>query len=236
MNLLALPDGREIPLEIRRSSRARRILLHVGSHSGKVELVLPRWAPRQEAIEFAESKVHWVKARLDEIPLPVPFVHGSVFPLLGAPIEICHVDAPRSGIWLRDDRLEVSCDPAALAGRVQRWLRQQATDAIRVRADEKAARLGARYRRISVRDPRTRWGSCSPQGDLSFSWRLVLAPESVLDYVVGHEVAHLEEMSHSRRFWAAVDRLCNDVEASREWLRRRGAELHRYGRAPGDDS
>ena len=231
MTTLRLPDGSAVGVSLRRSARARRILLQVDAHSGMVELVLPRRAAVEDGVEFARSKAGWLQSRLKEIPPRVPFRDGSRVPYLGAPIRIRHVRELFDDVWRDHDTLVVAGEETCVAGQVEGWLRTEAASAIAQRTGEKAARLGARYRRIAVRDPRTRWGSCSPRGDLSFSWRLVMAPERVLDYVVAHEVAHLEVLNHSRRFWSIVDRICDDREASRRWLRANGASLHRYGPA-----
>jgi len=227
-----LPDGSAIGVELRRSSRARRILLHVDVYTGAVELVLPRRVSTDEGLAFARSKSSWLLSRLSEIPPSVTFSDGAQFPLLGKPIRIRHVRELFDEVWRERGTLNVSGEARRVPHRVEAWLREEAARAFADRAAEKAEMLGASFRRIVVRDPRTRWGSCSLNGDLSFSWRLVMAPAVVLDYVVAHEVAHLRVMNHSRRFWSLVEKLCDEVEASRRWLRTEGAALHRYGSPP----
>jgi hypothetical protein len=183
-------------------------------------------------MSFARSKTAWLASRLEEIAPAVPFADGARFPLLGKEIRIRHVPQLFDEVWRENGTLKVSGDAARLQDRVEAWLREEAARAFAPIATEKAELLGAKYRRIIVRDPRTRWGSCSLNGDLSFSWRLVMAPDDVLDYVVAHEVAHLRVMNHSRRFWSLVEKICDDVAASRDWLRTNGAALHRYGSPP----
>ncbi len=226
---LALPGGAEIDLIIRRSDRARRILLQVGQINGAVELVLPRGAALGEALEFAEQKTAWVERRLDLVLPSVPFVDGAEVPFQGAPLRIRRIDKPGVAAHRIGAELLVPGREDTVPGRVRRWYRDQARREIVHRASDKAERLGRGCGRITVRDQRTRWGSCSRDGNLNFSWRLILAPETVLDYVVAHEIAHLAEMNHGRRFWSHVSRLCAEPEASRAWLRSRGASLHRFG-------
>ena len=226
---LALPGGADVDLFVRRSARARRILLQVGQVSGGVELVLPRGATLGEALEFAEQKAAWVERRLGLVLPRVPFIDGAEVPFHGAPLRIRHIDVPGVAVRYIDGVLLVPGREDAVSGRVKLWYRDQARREIVPRASEKAERLGRRCGRITVRDQRTRWGSCSGNGNLNFSWRLILAPENVLDYVVAHEIAHLAEMNHGHRFWGHVGRLCAEPQAARAWLRSRGASLHRFG-------
>ena len=229
LRALSLPGGGDVDLVVRRSVRARRILLQVGQIDGAVELVLPRGAVLAEALEFAKQKAGWVERRLDLVMPRVPFADGAEVPYQGASLRIRRVAgsgvmASRAGAELlvpgRDD---------TLPGRVNRWYRGEARREITGRARDKAGRLGRSCGRITVRDQRSRWGSCSADGNLNFSWRLILAPEPVLDYVVAHEVAHLAEMNHGATFWGHVARLCDDPDGARAWLRARGASLHRFG-------
>ncbi len=226
---LALPGGGDVDLVIRRSARARRILLQVGQIDGAVELVLPRGAALGEALEFADQKAAWVERRLDLVLPRVPFIDDAEVPFQGTLLRIRHIGGPGVAAQRAGPELLVPGREDTVAGRVRRWYRIEARSEIVRRAKAKSGRLDRRYGRITVRDQRSRWGSCSDDGNLNFSWRLILAPEKVLDYVVAHEVAHLAEMNHGARFWGHVGRLCDDPDASRAWLRARGASLHRFG-------
>lgn len=228
--LLSLGDGRDIAVNIRRSRRARRILLHVGVYDGKVELVLPPGASRREGLSFAHTQTRWIAGQLAKIGGGLPFVDGTSFPLLDRRITIRRQDGRSAVPVLLDDELLVGGRHDTLPARVKRWVRAQALEEIKPRAHRMGTEIGRLPVRISMRDTRSRWGSCSRAGNLNFSWRLVMAPEYVLHYVVAHEVAHLRELNHSDRFWAVVDTLCDDVPRARGWLRKHGAELHRYGR------
>jgi predicted metal-dependent hydrolase len=227
---LALPSGREIEVNVRHSQRARRILLQVVQASGTVELVLPRRVSVSEGMSFVHSKARWIQARLDQVPPPVPFIDGAALPLLGRNLRIRHYPLLTPGARREGREIVVGGRPEDVPRAVMQMLRAVALAEIGDRVEEMAERLGRSYRHVSVRDPVTRWGSCSAKGSLSFSWRLVLGPLHALDYVVAHEVAHLAEMNHGRRFWRLVDQLSDHADRGREWLRLHGASLHRYGR------
>ena len=227
---LSLADGSKVAVSVRRSNRARRILLHVGAYDGKVEIVLPPGCPQHEGIGFARLQSGWISRQLAQIGDSVPFADGAGFPLLGRPVTIRRVASGSALPRLEDAVLIVGGRDDTVASRVQRWLRARAHAEIKPRAAAMGAAIGRVPAKISIRDTRSRWGSCSRAGNLNFSWRLILAPEPILDYVVAHEVAHLRELNHSDRFWAVVSDLCPDHKRARRWLKSRGAELHRYGR------
>ncbi len=221
------PDGgaqaSDIQYTIRRSSRARRVRVHVHAHSG-VEVVLPARAPERAAAAAVAELAPWIERRLAESRRARAHVaaRGGTVPYLGAPLELVaqpgRTRAHRSG-----DRLLVPEGEYRPA--VERLYRRLARREIAARLDAAVARAGASYSGLSIRAQSTRWASCSASGAMSFNWRLLLAPEPVLDYVVWHEVCHLEVRDHSPRFWALVERWCPDWRAQREWLRRHGATL-----------
>ena len=205
------------------------MLLHVDAVKPGAELVLPNYATFDEGLDFIFSKRRWLKDRLGETLPPIPFADGAAVPMMGEQLRIRRVDMLFPDIWRERRALIVAYPAAELADQVRNWFMAAAGSEIRSRAREKAAELGRGIRRIAIRDPQTMWGSCSHKSNLSFSWRLILTPEPVLDYVVAHEVAHLVELNHTHRFWDVVDTLCDEVESSRAWLREHGAALHRYG-------
>jgi predicted metal-dependent hydrolase len=230
LRILALPSGGETALALRRSARARRILLRIDEATGEVELVLPRRAAIRDGLAFAEARADWIEDKLGGLPPAVPFRAGTVLPLIGAPLLL---DRPLNGAKRTrrvGDRLEVPGAEPEFAARVKRWLIAEARREIGARAELLARRVERPVTRLSIRDPATRWGSCSATGALSFSWRLVLAPPRVLDYVIAHEVAHLREMNHGKRFWRLVADLVGEPKAERAWLTRNGGRLRRYGR------
>lgn len=229
---IAGPDG-PVPVDIRRSAAAKRITLRVSSATGRVLLTLPARTAIETARAFAEAQRGWIAARLAALPDRLAFVDGTTVPIRGVPHLIRH--EPGRGTT-RTGRapdgtllLLVPGDPAALPGRVRRHLAAEAGRDLRSATERYATRLGLAARRVTIRDTRSRWGSCSSTGALSFSWRLVLAPPDVLDYLAAHEVAHLRELNHSDRFWSLLRELCPGTDAAERWLKRHGAGLHRYG-------
>ena len=196
----------------------------------RVELVLPCGVPAEFGLRFLQDKRRWIVARLDALPRPVPFVEGAIVPVLGLPHRIRRsLDPAAPPVAIVDGEIRVRGDPAHLRRRVRDHLAALAHDELARRARPLAAHIGHRVARISVRDTRSRWGSCSSSGNLSFSWRLIFAPEPVIDYVVAHEVAHLAEMNHGPRFWRLVESLMPGNAAPRAWLDRHRAQLLSYG-------
>jgi len=232
--VLADRDGTTFEVPVRISARSRRMTLRIDPAKGGPELVLPKGVALREAERFAAGNLGWLRAHLAKLPERVAFDDGREIPILGRPHLIRHRPDQRGGVWRVEDpdgsaELHVAGGADFLARRVTDHLKSEAKRIIAPRAREHADRLDRQVGRLTVRDTRSRWGSCSPRGDLSFSWRLILAPEPVLDYVVAHEAAHLVEMNHSPRFWRVVEGLMPDFERHRAWLKRHGSRLHRYG-------
>ena len=222
-------DGREVAVAIRRSARARRIAIRVDPAIGGAELVLPARVGEAAGMSFLRERAGWLAAQLAALPDGIPFGDGAVIPYRGAAHHIAHAPAARRGVWVDGDRICVSGQAKHLPRRLHDWLRRNARTTIAPVVAEKTALLGRRAGKISIRGQRSRWGSCAANGNLSFNWRLILAPADVLEYVVAHEVGHLAEANHSPAFWAVVDRLCPHARYGRRWLRENGAELFRYG-------
>jgi predicted metal-dependent hydrolase len=222
--------GLEAEVAIRVSPRARRLSLRVDAALPGVELVLPRRFAAATVLEFVARHRGWIAARLAALPPPLRLADGATVPVLGVPHRIRRVsDAAAAPVTIADGEIRVRGDPAHLPRRVVDHLKALARREFTRRARNLATRVGKNVTRVGVRDPRSRWGSCSSKGALSFSWRLILAPEPVIDYVVAHEVAHLVEMNHSPRFWRVVASLVPDAAGPRAWLRRHRLELLSYG-------
>ena len=213
-----------VPLTLRRSGRARRITLRISQLDGRVTLTLPASASEAEALRFANSKADWIRGHLDRREADVPVAPGVAIPVEGRLREIVETAGRR--IQLGEETVAVPSGAPAV--RLQTWLRTLARDRLAAAADLYAARLGRPYTRLTLRDTRSRWGSCTSDGGLMFSWRLIMAAPEVLDYVAAHEVAHLAEMNHSARFWAGVERIHGPYAEQRKWLRTEGNALHRY--------
>lgn len=244
--------GLDVPILVRRSSRARRFSLQVSEARRGAVLTMPLYSSFGDADEFLSRHIGWLKERVAGLSEPVPFTHGAVLPLRGSAhlIRFAGMTRKRGVVWIeapedakaapawpegarvslrRLPRLYVAGEEEYAPRRLLDWLRRQAHLDLKSRVALHAKRLNLAPKRIYVRDQTTRWGSCSTSGALSFSWRLVLAPGFVLDYLAAHEVAHLAHMNHGPRFWALVERTMPRHEEARAWLRKHGASLHRYG-------
>lgn len=222
--------GASLPVTFVRSARARRVSLRVDSAHRRILLTAPTRMPLGVALRFAETQAGWIAARLKRLPARRPFVDGAEVPLFGVPHRIRHQPDARGTVWLDAGEIHVAGHAEHLSRRLRDWLIAEIRRRLIPLAHVKAARVERIVKRISVRDSRTRWGSCGPDGGLSFSWRLVLAPPEVLDYLVAHEVAHLVHKNHGPRFWALAERLCDGpMAAPRAWLRANGETLLQYG-------
>ena len=220
---MALPGSPEVEVRLRWSAQARRLSLRVSRMDGRVTLSVPPGISLGTAEAFLRRKAGWVRGHLAaQAPVERPQL-GALVPVEG---RVRRIAAAQGRPRLAGDALEVN-PSREVAPQVAAVLKALARDRLAAACDAHAARLNRRYAALVLRDPRTRWGSCSSAGRLMFSWRLVMAPPEVLDYVAAHEVAHLVEMNHSPAFWAQVARICPDHARHRAWLRDRGADLHR---------
>lgn len=217
------------PVRWRRSQRARRISLRIDARAGEVVVTLPPRAARRAGMALLNTHAAWVRDRLAALAPPIPFVAGAELPLAGVPHRLCLAPPGRAAAWLEPGAILVPGPEEALPRRVGAFLKAEARRRIQTLATGHAALLGVRPRGLRLKDTRSRWGSCAPDGTLAFSWRLVMAPDWVLDYVVAHEVAHLKELNHSERFWAHVARLTPHRDAAVAWLRDNGPGLLRVG-------
>ncbi len=214
-----------IEVALRRNARAKRYTLRVSKSAGTVSLSIPVSAPEAEALDFLAERAGWVRRHLADAPGVQRPAIGTAFPLLGTDRPV--VAGPGRAARFSDGRIVMPeggrCGPLMVT-----LLKTMAREALAARCDHHATRLGRRFGRITLRDTRSRWGSCSAKGDLMFSWRLIMAPPEVLDYVAAHEVAHLAEMNHSRAFWAACEALYPGYQAPRRWLRAQGPALQAW--------
>ncbi len=222
--MTAVADETGIVYRIRRSERARRVRVTVDAARG-VEVVLPRRAAEREAAAAVRELEPWIRRRVGELARARAVVdaRGDGVPYLGRLLTVCEQPG-RTRVHRRGDELLVPAgserEPA-----LERWYRRAARDEIASRLNRACALAGASYTGLTIRGQRTRWASCSRHGTMSFNWRLLLAPEAVLDYVVWHEVCHLEIMDHSPRFWALLAGRCPDYREQTRWLRRFGQTL-----------
>ena len=222
-------DGRTFPLTLRHNPRARRMILRIDADEDGAVVTVPSGVAIGEALAFAEAKRDWIARRLDAVPARVPFADGARVALQGRTCTIRYAGSGRGAVRRTGDEIWVRGAPARVPALVTAWLRCEARVAILAGVDAACRRLGKPAGRVVLRDPRTRWGSCAASGNLSFSWRLIMAPAFVLDYVVAHEVAHLALANHGPGFWQTVEALYGGAGKARDWLRVHGRGLHRFG-------
>jgi predicted metal-dependent hydrolase len=232
--LLIRHGSQYFAIRLRRHRRARRYTLRIHPSDREAILTMPPRGTLAEAKDFAQRHGGWIAARLGRLPKAAPFQSGTVVPLRGVPHRIVHRAGERGTVWteVRDSGERILCVAGGLDHidrRVHDFLKREARHELQRAVQTYAAELGVRVKRLSIRDQSSRWGSCTSAGSLSFSWRLILAPPFVLDYLAAHEVAHLVEMNHSARFWRVVAKVCPSVERAKKWLDTCGNDLHRYG-------
>lgn len=244
--------GIDCAIELRRSPRAQRLALKLSQTERAAVLTMPTRTRVDEAGQFLNRHLDWLRVQIDLLPAATPFTNGAVIPVRGMAHRIAFVGAVRHQgvIWAEADsavpqpyfggaqldlpRLPRLCvtggDPHA-ARRLDDWLRAEARADLTRRSFHFAAILGCQPKRVAVRDQATRWGSCSTSGTISYSWRLIFAPDHIRDYVAAHEVAHIREMNHGPRFWRLVRDCIPAMDGARLWLKRYGVTLHSFGRA-----
>lgn len=225
--------GRSVPVKVRLNPRARRLIVKVHPSTGEVAVVAPSERSVHKALDFARAEGDWIAGRLAKVPPPVYLEPGDTVLFKGT-LHTLRLSHERGTVWVDPDApkptIRVTGQREHAPRRVEEWLKRQARTHISRRVTALADTLGVKVTRITIRDAASRWGSCSTTGAISLSWRLIMAPNHVLNYVVAHEVAHLREMNHGTRFWRLVDRLVgeNEAEEAQAWLRENGTELHRY--------
>ncbi|MCC5993553.1 MAG: M48 family metallopeptidase [Rhodobacteraceae bacterium] len=225
---LTLPGQPPIVVTLRRVARARRLSLRVSALDGQVTLSMPARAPQSQALAFLNEKQAWLEAAVARAPRPVTVMPDATIPFRGGVLHIRPGSAPRPAML--DGALFLPPDPTGTrsAARIAAFLKDQARAVLVPAARHYASALNRPVRAITLRDTRSRWGSCTSDGRLMFSWRLIMAPPPVLDYVAAHEAAHLLHMNHSRAYWDCVAQLVPDYRQHRDWLRAHGASLHAY--------
>jgi predicted metal-dependent hydrolase len=231
--------GETYRINLRRTAAARRFTLRVRAATQDVVLTMPARGSLGEAKSFAGRHAAWIGAKLRRLPEMIPFEPGAFVPLRGTLHQITHCPATRGRVWIEDGAaspgsnagplLCVSAGAPFVPRRVRDFLVKEAGRDIRAAVESHVRKLGAAPPKITLRDTTSRWGSCSSSGALSFSWRLIMAPRFVLDYLAAHEAAHLLHMNHSAAFWAAVRRLTADTERAEAWLKAHGSGLLRFG-------
>lgn len=222
-------EGRAVEVTLRLNPRARRLIVKVHPSTGEVTVVAPSQRALNRALDFARGESPWIARQLARVPKVIPLAPGVRIPFRGIECSILVGEPGNGSVWREEDgTIRVSGRSEHAPRRLLDFLKREARKVLEARSIDFAARIGARPRRVTVRDTASRWGSCSITKSISYSWRLIFAPSFVLDYVVAHEVAHLREMNHGPRFWSLVRSLVADVDAPQAWLKANGVSLHRY--------
>ena len=219
------PDLPPVEIVLKRSATARRFSLRVSRLDGRVTLSLPLRAREAEAMAFAYAQEGWIRRTLADLPQQAGVGIDSVVPVEGRMLRL--VPGTGRAVRIEGDLLHIPGDPAQAGVRAGAFLKLQARERLVAASDRYAALIGRRITRVTLRDTRSRWGSCAQDGALMYSWRLIMAPPTVLDYVAAHEVAHLCHLDHSPRFWRVVLTHCPNATRARNWLRIHGQDVHR---------
>lgn len=229
---VALPSGRDVEALITGRRGAKRMTLRVDTIARRVVINGPWRLSKRDALGFLSANTHWIETRLEALPEAAPFYEGAFILFRGRETLLKRRDGRGGAVYLGDlePSLEIASTPATFENRVKATLKAYAQSDALAYCDPLAAKLGKSPNAISLRDTRSRWGSCTSAGDIMLSWRLIAAPPKVFEYVVAHELAHLIELNHSPRFWAHVAALMPDWKDARAWLRANGSTLHALGR------
>ncbi|MFT3988762.1 M48 family metallopeptidase [Aestuariivirga sp.] len=218
-----------IEVIFRRHASARRLVLRLNPEGTAAIVTVPKGVSRSAALDFAQRSEAWLVTRIAQRGTPIPLKAGSLIPLHGEDHEIRHIASRRGAVTFDPVAriIHVPGDLPHVPRRLTDWLKKAAKAELAAASDKYARAMGVSFRRITVRDQRSRWGSCSASGELSYSWRLILTPPYVLDYVAAHEVAHLKHMNHGPAFWRLVLSHCRDASRAKKWLKAHGHSVHR---------
>jgi hypothetical protein len=221
-------------LHVKISPKAKRLALRLDGRARRVNLVIPKRASLKKAYEFAELYQSWIEDKINGLPCAIPYTDGTILPIMGAKrtLRIVNTGAKTTKITVLDSEILVTTHLDDPAPRISRFLRQYAATELEKLANEKAASLGKKLSTFTVRDMRSRWGSCSLDGRMSLSWRLIFAPIEAIDYVVSHECSHLIHDDHGKNFWSLCEKISIDYATGHDWMHKNGSSLGRYGESP----
>ena len=225
MTKIFLEDEPDLEIFLRKNSNSRRITLRISSLDGKITITGPSYLDFEEFRNFAESKKSWLKSKRGSFKPPIFVSEGIKIPILGTEIKVLssRVQRPKkigNSLYINKKH--------PVSNQVKNYLIEICRVHLNCICKEFAERIGSEFHKITLRDTRSRWGSCSTDANLMFSWRLVMAPEDILAYVAAHEVAHLKHMNHSKEFWETVEFLFGPYKKEKAWLKKNGPSLYRY--------
>ncbi len=232
-------NGQRLPLEgltarLSVNPRARRLSIRIDVRAGEAVLIAPSERKLADVVAFARTRASWMRERLAERPHRTPLEPGAAVNLFGKPTRLTATGGAGAARLIEDadgPLIASGGEGEAYARRVENLFKRVARETLQTRTDVHLRTLGQRPVKMSIADPKSRWGSCSPHNrSIRYSWRVVMAPPAVIDYLAAHEVAHLVHADHSPAYWAVVQRLIGDHRPHRKWLREHGAALHAVGR------
>lgn len=226
---LPLIGGESINLLIERSPKAKRMRLRIDRLKRRAVLILTKRSSERAGIAFAAEHGDWLKDQLALLPEKNVFADGFRFSLLGEEVVIRHSPLARRGVWLDEHVVWVSGEASHLSRRTTDFIKEHFKKYAKSRLKATSEILGVHVGRLSIRDTKSRWGSCNRKGDISLSWRLALAPKEVADYVIIHEISHIKEMNHSESFWRTVSGVMPDYKIRERWLKKNAAYLYSFG-------
>ena len=218
-------------IEIKNNPRAKRISLRLNAKTGKFDLTLPQYANLHTAYKFVESQKQWIDQHLNALPAPIHIKDGTTIPILGTNRKLHITKNPtsaRTQIELTNHALIMHTHLESPEKRLEKFLKTIGKESFTQLAQEKAKAINKTITSITLRDPKSRWGSCSEDGKIMLSWRLILAPHAAMDYVIAHEIAHLTHMNHSKAFWTLCRELSHDFLEGSHWMQEHGNSLLRY--------
>ena len=232
-------NGQRLPLEdltarLSVNPRARRLSIRIDVRAGEAVLIAPSERKLADVVAFARTKTSWMRERLAERPQGTPIAPGAIIDLFGKPTRLVAAGGTGAARLTEDadgPLIASGGEGEAYARRVENLFKRVARETLQTRTDVHLRTLGQRPVKMSIADPKSRWGSCSPHNrSIRYSWRVIMAPPAVIDYLAAHEVAHLVHADHSPAYWAVVQRLIGDHRPHRKWLRENGPALHAVGR------
>jgi predicted metal-dependent hydrolase len=214
------------------SPRAKRLALRLDTRRRRMNLVIPKRMSLRAAYQFAYEHRNWIEEKIQTLPETIPFVNGMVLSIFDRPMTLRILKEDHfklTKIEMNDDDIIIRTKLDDITPRLTRFLKTKAHEIFLKMCHEKAARINARIVNLSIKDMHTRWGSCSTNGMMTLSWRLIFAPAHAFDYVVAHEVAHLKHPNHGKGFWDLCEELSEDFASGHSWMKENGNILLRYG-------
>ncbi len=218
----------DLPLKVVKSTRCRRLLLRIDAKERCAVLSIPPQISSKRAIKFIEENRAWIEAHLLAVPVGRKFTNGDIINLFGQTYQIKHCPEQRGGVVLEEGYIQVSGEAEFLSRRVRDFIKKESLQKLTEISQEKAQKIGCRVKKVTMKDTKSRWGSCSTLGNINYNWRIAMAPKEAIDYLVAHEVAHLRHPDHSCDFWKCVNALTPYAESGRRWLKQNGNLLFAY--------